>query len=383
MPTFEAQRLDTRQSSSSRERPSPSPVRDWSPYLRPSAFDSEGWDTDEQDRVPSPGQNVSRNSGQRPLFGDGTWRTFEEHERWEAERRRTHALQPRNQHYRARSADQRRSTYQKNGTGRVLTPEPSVRFNHRPNSDPQPPRFEELPADLDRTDLDESGIYETHSDHDDYEAPARLLGQAQDCLESLSRAAQKARTFGEREDKEVSDIADRCEDSLFRLKVWIEEAKLGTVPTAGENELDDKVMTLASSILFRLHIRATALARHIDRTAMLSSAQSFSFAGPAQQDIDDDGSDREHSSLPQLTPAARVQQDLKQVALQIRNLRRLSRSLRVVQKDEFSTTVMKHVAEVTQLFGTEQDCERWRDEAKGKPADAALKSVKDMVGICV
>ena len=64
MPTFKAERLDTRQNSSSRERPSPSPVRDWSPYLRPSGFDSEVWDTDDQDRIHQQG-DIKRTAGPR------------------------------------------------------------------------------------------------------------------------------------------------------------------------------------------------------------------------------------------------------------------------------------------------------------------------------
>ena len=258
-----------------------------------------------------------------------------------------------------------------------------MRFDHRPNSDPQPPRFEELPTKLDRTTLDEDDLSEAHSDKDDYEAPATLLGQAQNCLGSLGRAAQKAQALSEPQSREIAGITDRCEDSLFRLRVWIAEAKLETMPVAGEDELDNKLMTLTSSILYRLHILAIALARHLDRAVISLSSPTFSFAEPVQQDIDNDGSDSENSHLSKLTPAARIEQDLKQVALQIRNLRRLTRSLRVVQKDNLSVTVIKHVAEVAQLFGDEEDSDRWRDDVKGKPADVALKSVKEMVGICV
>lgn len=330
------------------------------------------------------------NGAGRPHPSDNDiWYNFEDYERQDAEYRQANALQTRRAfHHRAQSEDTRMPVASSVRSGRVLTPERSTRFDQRPSSDPQTPRFEELTDDLADSLADRFTVVEDEYNTDEYEAPSTLLGQAQDCMTALAQAADKARGQPDSNDSAAttneSAVGESCDDALFRLKVWTAEAKLEHMPAKGDNDLDDEVITLVSSILYRLHARIRSLAKSIKHSKRRSST-SFSFAAPIQNDLERDSSGSENgSTLPseELPPVAQVEHHLKQIELQTRSLRRLTRSLRVVQKDDFSSTVVKHVAEVTQLFGEREDCEKWKDEVQGMPGDAALTRVKEIAGVC-
>lgn len=370
MATYAPERLDTRERSSSDVR---RPAADWSPLLR------VGGDTPAYESLRRSRSKRENGHARSPFYGNGTYRSFEEHQRWEAEYSQANALQTRqNLAPRAQSEESRRSRSRKDRGGRVLTPERPTRFDHRPSSDPQTPRFEEMADDFEDLETRDSVVSEASSDADQYEAPPTLLGQAQDCVGVLAQAVDRARALGDFSGQ--PDFASRCEDSLFRLRVWMSEVNIESMPIKGDNELDGEAITLTSSILYRLHARVCSLARSMS-SAEKDSSKTFSFAEPLQKDVDNDDSDSEHSGLPseRLTPAKRVEQSLTQVELQIRTLRRLTRSLRIVQKDDFSIVVVKHVAEVTRLFGDSEGCETWKEEVQGMPADAALKRVQEIV----
>lgn len=301
------------------------------------------------------------------------------------EYRQANALGPRVRSHtpRAQSAD----TWGLNGNAhRIDTAfnlELATRFHDRPSFTAERLRFEELRDQLEELDLDGKGASEDDSDDNEYEAPSTLLGQAQDCMTILAQAAHGARALcKEGCTPSVSAIPGLCEDSLFRLKVWVAETKIERMPAAGQSGLDNAVVNLASSILYRLHRRILSLARKVERGAKPASLRSF-VEPPQEHAIEDDLSDHEDSSLPleRIPLLSSVEQDLSRIELQIRTLRRLTRSLRIVQGDELSIGVLKHVSEVTQLFGTKADCEKWAEEVRGMPPDAALRTVKELVGV--
>lgn len=82
-----------------------------------------------------------------------------------------------------------------------------------------------------------------------------------------------------------------------------------------------------------------------------------------------------------MEPDSQLRLDLQALELQLRTLRRLTRSFSNAVPSSYNQDMAAHVAEVKKHFGTEAACDKFKAEVEdwvGLPADVALREAQKL-----
>ncbi|WPG97750.1 Hypothetical protein R9X50_00053100 [Acrodontium crateriforme] len=222
-----------------------------------------------------------------------------------------------------------------------------------------------------RSNMEDSAIIDSDdSTYDDEKTPNELLIASSGQLCRVRDALLAKSSPNIYSDGQCSRLGALLDDQIFHLKIWASEANFLEVTSNGR-EMDESV-NLARSILSRVEQRAKTLSKMLE-----GPKQNMSVPVVSEEDVDADSARENNLVDPTTLVSVQVEQEIKGIRLQMRTLRRLTRTIRESQENEETKALRAHVEEIRQYFGT-QEAARTNGVDAGVPADRALAIAREM-----